>query len=100
MLIYRRNMSDSAAAEHYALLKSMGVSDEVMERSKAYGKQVAESIIKLRALDWGALVQTVDGMLRKGQGENFINDIIIALGHAARGMKLLTPANPDGSTQV
>lgn len=45
MLIYRRTMSDSAAAEHYAILTSMGVSDEVMERSKAYGKKVAESII-------------------------------------------------------
>lgn len=57
-----------------------------------------ESIIKLRALDWAELSRTIDGMLRKGQGEKFINDIIIALGHAARGMKLLTPANPDGPT--
>jgi hypothetical protein len=69
-------------------------------RIEAAERGLAESIIKLRALDWGALVQTVDSMLRKGQGENFINDIIIALGHAARGMKLLTPANPDGPAQV
>ncbi|MCW5966869.1 MAG: hypothetical protein KIT57_00015 [Blastocatellales bacterium] len=53
------------------------------------------SITKLRAMDWAELSRTVDTMLRRGQGEKFINDIVIALGHASRGMKLLTPQNPD-----
>ncbi len=46
-----------------------------------------ESVVGLRALDWASL--------RKMPGEKFISDVVIALGHAARGMKLLTAQNPD-----
>jgi hypothetical protein len=46
-----------------------------------------ESIVKLRAHDWG--------FLRRTLGDKFISDVVIALGHAARAMKLLTPDNPD-----
>ena len=46
-----------------------------------------ESIVGLRALDWASL--------RRMPGEKFISDVVIALGHAARGMKLLTAQNPD-----
>ena len=45
------------------------------------------SIVRLRALDWGSLRQSL--------GEKFVSDIVIALGHAARALKLLTPQNPD-----
>lgn len=34
-------------------------------------------------------------MLRNRLGDKFISDIVIALGHAVRGMRLLTPDNPD-----
>lgn len=66
-------------------------------RFAAAERALAESIIKLRALDWGMLARTVDAMLRPGQGEKFINDIVISLGHAARAMKLLTPSTPDAT---
>lgn len=64
-------------------------------RIQAAERELYSSIVNLRAMDWAELSRTVDGMLRKGQGEKFINDIVIALGHASRGMKLLTPQNPD-----
>lgn len=46
-----------------------------------------DSLVKLRAMDWG--------MLRKTLGDKFVSDIVIALGHASRALKLLTPQNPD-----
>jgi hypothetical protein len=44
-LIYRRYISDSAAEEHYSILRNEGVPDDVMERSIAYGKSVADHVI-------------------------------------------------------
>ena len=43
-LIYRRTMSDEFAEENYEMLRSMGVSDEVIDRSVAHGKLVAEHV--------------------------------------------------------
>ncbi|NOT61467.1 MAG: hypothetical protein HOP19_14715 [Acidobacteria bacterium] len=57
-------------------------------RIQAGEQALYESVVGLRALDWASL--------RKMPGEKFISDVVIALGHAARGMKLLTPQNPDG----
>lgn len=58
------------------------------ERRIQAGEQAFyESVVKMRAADWS--------MLRKRLGEKFVSDIVIALGHAARAMKLLTPQNPD-----
>jgi hypothetical protein len=57
--------------------------------------QLEKSILRIRALDWGALKRNVNQMLGPGKGDDFISDIIIALGHAARGMKLNGPNNPD-----
>ncbi|MEP7271346.1 MAG: hypothetical protein ABI882_07560 [Acidobacteriota bacterium] len=54
-----------------------------------------KSIFTLRLLDWDALRRNVNQMLGPGRGDVFISDIIIALGHAARGLKLLTSQNPD-----
>ena len=45
-LIYRHNMSDSAAEVHYGYLKNMGVSSDVLKRSKSYGASVADHIKK------------------------------------------------------
>ena len=57
--------------------------------------QLEKSVLRLRAIDWGVLRRTVNQMLGPGKGDVFISDIIIALGHASRGMKLLGPGNPD-----
>ena len=46
-----------------------------------------ESLVKLRGMDWG--------MLRRDLGEKFVSDIVIALGHASRALKLQTAQNPD-----
>ena len=34
-------------------------------------------------------------MIGRGQGVKFMSDLVIALGHASRALKLLTPNNPD-----
>jgi hypothetical protein len=57
------------------------------KRIQAGEQALYESIVGLRALDWASL--------RKMPGEKFISDVVIALGHAARGMKLMTAQNPD-----
>jgi hypothetical protein len=51
------------------------------------GEQILyESLVKLRALDMGPFMYW---------HEKFVSDLVIAVGHAVRGMKLLTPENPD-----
>ena len=57
------------------------------KRIQAGEQALYESVVGLRAMDWASL--------RKMPGEKFISDVVIALGHAARGMKLLTAQNPD-----
>jgi hypothetical protein len=52
-------------------------------------QRLYEHIVKLRALDMEAL--------RRWQWM-YVNNTVIALGHAARAMKLLTPQNPDKPT--
>lgn len=46
-----------------------------------------DSLVKLHGLDWA--------MMKTKLGEKFVSDIIIAVGHAVRALKLLTPQNPD-----
>lgn len=50
-------------------------------------QKLYESMVKLRAMDLGPIYRW-----RSKQ----VNDVVIALGHAGRAMKLLTPQNPDG----
>jgi hypothetical protein len=45
------------------------------------------SLVKMRAMDWA--------MMKGKLGEKFVSDIVIAMGHAARALKLQTPQNPD-----
>ncbi len=59
------------------------------------GVQLERAILNIRSLDWSLLRRNVDQMLGPGRGDTFISDIIIGLGHASRGMKLLSPQNPD-----
>lgn len=49
-------------------------------------QKLFEAIVKIRALDWEAL---------KSFNARQVADNVIALGHASRAMKLLTPENPD-----
>jgi hypothetical protein len=75
-------------AINYAKLHRLMTFTPVQDRRVEAGRQAFdESIVKMRAMDWG--------IMRKSLGEKFISDIVIALGHAARAMKLLTPQNPD-----
>ena len=58
------------------------------ERRIQAGEQALyDCIVGMRAQDWASL--------RRMPGEKFISDVVIALGHAARGLKLMTPQNPD-----
>ncbi len=75
-------------AINYARLHKIVSFTPADERRIQAGEQAFyDSLVKMRAADWG--------MLRKSLGEKFVSDIVIALGHAARAMKLLTPQNPD-----
>lgn len=46
-----------------------------------------DSLVKLHGLDWT--------MMKTKLGEKFVSDIVIAVGHATRALKLMTPQNPD-----
>lgn len=75
-------------AINYAKLHRLIEFTPSQERRIEAGEQALyESIVRLRAMDWA--------MLRAQLGDKFISDIVIALGHAVRGMRLLTPENPD-----
>ncbi len=75
-------------AINYARLHRLIDFTPSQERRIEAGEQgLRESIVQLRAMDWA--------MLRNRLGDKFISDIVIALGHAVRGMRLLTPDNPD-----
>src|SRR5262245_22388467 len=75
-------------AINYARLHNLVTFTASQERRVQAGEQAFyDSIVKMRAMDWE--------LMRKSLGEKFVSDIVIALGHAARAMKLLTPQNPD-----
>ncbi len=67
------------------------------QRFKDGRAALEEAILKMRGMDWNLLRQTVNQMLGPGKGDVFISDIIISLGHAARGIKLMTRSNPDAA---
>lgn len=73
---------------NYAKLHNLTTFTPADQRRIEAGEQAFyDSLVRLRALDWGGLRQSL--------GEKFASDIVIALGHAARALKLLTPQNPD-----
>lgn len=73
---------------NYAKLHNLTTYTPAAQRRIAAGEQAFyESLARLRALDWG--------VMRQSLGEKFVSDVVIALGHAARALKLLTPQNPD-----
>jgi hypothetical protein len=78
-------------AINYARLHKLVTFTPSQERRIQAGEQAFyDSLVKMRAADWETL--------RKRLGEKFVSDIVIALGHAARAMKLLTSQNPDTLT--
>jgi hypothetical protein len=75
-------------AINYAKLHKLATFTPAAARRIQAGEQAFyDSLVRMRAMDWR--------MMRQSLGEKFVSDIIIALGHAARAMKLLTPQNPD-----
>ena len=73
---------------NYARLHNLVKFTPSQDRRIQAGEQVFyDNIVKLRALDWD--------LPRRMLGEKFASDIVIALGHAARALKLMTPQNPD-----
>lgn len=75
-------------AVNYARLHNLMTFTPAQEQRIQSGEQALyDSLVKMRAMNWG--------MMRRMLGEKFTSDIVIALGHAARAMKLLTPQNPD-----
>ena len=75
-------------AINYAKLHKLMAFSPSQERRIQQGEQAFyQNLVRLRSMDWA--------MMRKSLGDKFISDIVIALGHAARAMKLLTPRNPD-----
>lgn len=80
-------------AINYARLNELVTFTPAQERRIAFGAQsMYESLTKLRGMDWG--------LLRRSLGDKFISDIVIALGHNSRALKLLTPQNPDTAGTV
>jgi hypothetical protein len=81
---------------NYAKLHQLATFNAGQERRIEAGEAAFHaSLARMLALDWKVLSQNVDGIMGPGGGEKTISDIIIALGHASRAMKLLTPDNPD-----
>ncbi len=75
------------AINHARLHKLTTFNNEQQRRISEGEAAFYDSLVKLQALDWA--------MMKTKLGEKFVSDIVIAVGHAARALKLLTPQNPD-----
>ena len=75
-------------AINFAKLHKLANFSAEQERRIRDGEQeFYNSLVKMRGMDWA--------MMKTKLGEKFVSDIVIATGHAARALKLLTPQNPD-----
>jgi hypothetical protein len=75
-------------AINYAKLHKLATFTSEQQQRIYNGEQAFyDSLVKMRGLDWA--------MLKNKLGEKFNSDMVIAIGHAARALKLLTPQNPD-----
>ncbi|HMV46852.1 MAG TPA: hypothetical protein PLD20_09590 [Blastocatellia bacterium] len=75
-------------AINFAKLHKLTVFSTEQERRIREGEQeFYRGLVKMQAMDWA--------MMKSKLGEKFVSDIVIATGHAARALKLLTPQNPD-----
>ncbi len=74
-------------AINFARLNNLYSPTPEQQKQMQVGEQkLFEAVVKIRALDWEAL---------KSFNAKQVADNVIALGHASRAMKLLTPENPD-----
>ncbi|MBS1810912.1 MAG: hypothetical protein JST84_22300 [Acidobacteria bacterium] len=74
-------------AINFARLNNLYSPTPDQQKQIQHGEQkLFEAIVKMRALDWEAL---------KNFNAKQVADNVIALGHASRAMKLMTPENPD-----
>ena len=81
---------------NYVRLHKLMTFSPAQERRIDAGQQkFYEYLVRWRAMDIGALETTVDSMIGKGHGVKFMSDLVIALGHADRALKLTGPQNPD-----
>ncbi|MGH9800043.1 MAG: ubiquinol-cytochrome c reductase iron-sulfur subunit N-terminal domain-containing protein [Blastocatellia bacterium] len=75
-------------AINYAKLHKLTTFNADQQRRISEGEAAFyESLVKLHVLDWA--------MMKTKLGEKFVSDIVIAVGHAVRALKLMTPQNPD-----
>jgi hypothetical protein len=75
-------------AINYAKLHKLTTFNAEQQRRISEGEAAFyDSLVKLHGLDWA--------MMKTKLGEKFVSDIVIAVGHSARALKLLTPQNPD-----
>lgn len=75
-------------AINFARLHKLTILNSEQERRIREGEQAFyDSLVKMQEMDWA--------MMKSKLGEKFVSDIVIAIGHAARALKLLTPQNPD-----
>jgi hypothetical protein len=80
-------MGHAFEAINYAQLHRLFTPTAEQKRRLQDGEQVLfESLVKLRATDLGPFFNWY---------EKFVSDLVIAVAHAVRGMKLLTRENPD-----
>jgi hypothetical protein len=74
------------AINYVRLHRLFTLTAEQKRRVEAGERRLYESLVKMRAMDLEAFRRWYS---------KFVSDIVIAVAHAARGMKLLTPENPD-----
>jgi hypothetical protein len=76
-------------AINYAILhKLFTLTPEQKKRMQEGEQKLYDNLVRLRAMD----LEPLRNFEANGK---FVSDIVIALGHAARALKLLTPDNPD-----
>ncbi|HYE72476.1 MAG TPA: hypothetical protein VEF04_04060, partial [Blastocatellia bacterium] len=76
------------SVNYVRLHKLYNFTPEQMRNIQAGEQKLYDSLVKLRAMDLEPIYRW-----RSKQ----VNDVVIALAHAGRAMKLLTPENPDGA---
>jgi hypothetical protein len=80
-------MGHAFEAINYAQLHRLFTATAEQKRRLQAGEQILfESLVKLRGTDLGPFFKWY---------EKFVSDLVIAVAHAVRGMKLLTRENPD-----
>jgi hypothetical protein len=87
LLLHNKVLGHAMEAINYASLhKLFKLTPDQQKRSQAGEQALYENLVKMRAIDLDAY---------KRWYPKYVNNIVIAIGHATRALKLLTPDNPD-----